>query len=92
MSQYDAAATPMYNAFSTTPSPAPYTFLPARVPMDQKNDWNTAGAAVVSRHAHARLDLSRLAEVDLLNAGVVAKIAYEQGDPAVEATLVPPTP
>src|SRR5207237_4008108 len=39
MSQYDGGATPMYNAFSTTPSPAPYTALPARVALDSQNDW-----------------------------------------------------
>ena len=43
MSQYDAAATPMYNAFQTTPSLAPFTHLPARVPLDLKNDWTPPG-------------------------------------------------
>src|SRR5207344_2136892 len=44
MSQYDAAATPMYNAFSATPTLTPYTVLPAQVPMDLKNDWSAPGA------------------------------------------------
>ena len=44
MSQYDAAATPMYNAFSPTPDLAPYQHLPARVPLDERNDWNAPGA------------------------------------------------
>ena len=44
MSQYDAAATPMYNAFQTTPVPTPYTALPARVPLDEKNAANAWGA------------------------------------------------
>ena len=45
MSQYDAAATPMYNAFQTTPVATPYTALPARVPLDEKNGANAWGAA-----------------------------------------------
>jgi hypothetical protein len=44
MSQYDAAATPMYNAFSPTPDLAPYQHLPARVPLDERNDWSAPGA------------------------------------------------
>ncbi|NUR54424.1 MAG: hypothetical protein HOQ29_08255, partial [Acidobacteria bacterium] len=44
MSQYDAAATPMYNAFHTSPDLAPFTHLPARVPIDERNDWNAPGA------------------------------------------------
>ena len=44
MTQYDAAATPLYNAFTTTPTLAPYTHLEARVPLDEKNDWATPGA------------------------------------------------
>jgi YVTN family beta-propeller protein len=45
MSQYDAAATPMFNAFTTTPNIAGFTHLPARVPLDEKNDWASPGAA-----------------------------------------------
>ncbi len=44
MSQYDAAATPMYGAFQTTPVATPYTALPARVPLDEKNAANAWGA------------------------------------------------
>ena len=44
MSQYDAAATPMYNAFQPTPDIAPYTHLPARVSLDESNDWSSPGA------------------------------------------------
>jgi hypothetical protein len=49
MSQYDAAATPMYNAFQTTPALAPYSHLPARVPLDEMNDWNSPGAVASLR-------------------------------------------
>ena len=44
MSQYDAAATPMYNAFQTTAAATPYTALPARVPLDERNAANAWGA------------------------------------------------
>ena len=53
MSQYDAAATPMYNAFTTTPTLTPFTHVAARVPLDDKNDWAAPGAA-----ASARMDFS----------------------------------
>jgi hypothetical protein len=49
MSQYDAAATPMYNAFQTTPVPTPFSHLPARVSLDEVNDWNSPGAAASLR-------------------------------------------
>jgi YVTN family beta-propeller protein len=57
MSQYDAAATPMYNAFQAVPSDAPFEHLAARVPLDERNDWGSPGAA-----ESARMDLS---EADL---------------------------
>lgn len=44
MSQYDAAATPMYNAFQNTPALAPFTHLPARISLTEKNDWTSYGA------------------------------------------------
>ena len=43
MSQYDAAATPMYNAFQATPNSTPFTARPARVPLDEKNDAERVG-------------------------------------------------
>jgi YVTN family beta-propeller protein len=58
MSQYDAAATPMYNAFSATPSLTPYTHLPAGVPLDDRNDWATPGAAASLRMDFSAPDLA----------------------------------
>jgi YVTN family beta-propeller protein len=58
MSQYDAAATPMYNAFTTTPDLRPFTHLPARVPLDEKNDWNAPGAAASRRMNFSAPDLA----------------------------------
>ena len=52
MSQYDAAAAPMYNAFQPTPDTAPYTHLPARIALDERNDWSSPGAT-----ASRRMDL-----------------------------------
>lgn len=58
MSQYDAAATPMYNAFTTTPNLAPYSHLAARVRMDLKNDWDAPGAAASLRMNFSGPDLA----------------------------------
>jgi YVTN family beta-propeller protein len=44
MSQYDAAATPMYNAFQNRPNVTPFAHLPARVSIDERNDWDSYGA------------------------------------------------
>jgi hypothetical protein len=53
MSQYDAAATPMYNAFTTARVTRPFAALPARVPTDEKNPPKGPGA-----EASARMDFS----------------------------------
>src|SRR5207344_863965 len=45
MSQYDAAATPMYNAFQSTAVAAPYTKRDARVKLDEMNRPAAPGAA-----------------------------------------------
>jgi YVTN family beta-propeller protein len=44
MSQYDAAATPLFNAFTGTPSLNAYQRLMPRVPMDEKNLASAFGA------------------------------------------------
>jgi hypothetical protein len=49
MSQYDAAATPLYNAFQTTPSQETFSHMAARVPLDERNDWSSPGAAASLR-------------------------------------------
>lgn len=41
MSQYDAAATPMWRCFTTTPDPTPFQALPANVDLGARNmAWN----------------------------------------------------
>jgi hypothetical protein len=64
MSQYDAAATPMFNAFQTTPDLRPYTTLPARIDLEQKNTKLSWG-----EKASRTMDFSREDAVDdlLLN-------------------------
>jgi YVTN family beta-propeller protein len=44
MSQYDAAATPMYLAFQPTPDLTPFSHRPARVSLEERNDWSSPGA------------------------------------------------
>jgi DNA-binding beta-propeller fold protein YncE len=44
MSQYDAAATPMYNAFQNRAVLSSYRALPARIPLDERNAANAWGA------------------------------------------------
>jgi YVTN family beta-propeller protein len=45
MSQYDAAATPMYGAFQSRPVLTPFTRREARVPLDEMNAPDAPGAA-----------------------------------------------
>ena len=45
MSQYDAAATPLYNAFVAQPDTRPYAVLAARIPIDERNKAGAPGAA-----------------------------------------------
>lgn len=54
MSQYDAAATPMWNCFSSTPDLTPYDFVPAQVDINARNDENNDAAKL-----SATFDLSK---------------------------------
>jgi len=54
MTQYDAAATPMYHAFTTTAAAAAYTAKPAIIDLDEMNRPNAPGAAL-----SARMDFSQ---------------------------------
>ncbi|HET6255262.1 MAG TPA: bifunctional YncE family protein/alkaline phosphatase family protein [Puia sp.] len=64
MSQYDAAATPMWNSFTATPDNAPFTALPAGTDINMRNTAMTPSAILSSQ-----FDLSRADAVpdDLLN-------------------------
>lgn len=59
LSQYDAAATAMYNSFTDTPDLTPYEHVPARIDVDQKNTLVSYGA-----ERSAKMDFS---EYDLIN-------------------------
>jgi YVTN family beta-propeller protein len=44
MSQFDAAATPMFNSFQATPDARPYEALPANVDLDERNGLHAWGS------------------------------------------------
>jgi hypothetical protein len=48
LTQHDAAATPMYNAFSDKANLSGYTALPARIDLMTKNTVNSYGAAIAA--------------------------------------------
>ena len=50
MSQYDAAATPMYNTFTTTPTATSFALRPARIKLDERNRAGAPGAAASALH------------------------------------------
>ena len=58
MSQYDAAATPMYNAFQTTPDVTPFVHLAPRVSIDEKNEALAWGADASMKMNLAEADLA----------------------------------
>ena len=58
MSQYDAAATPMYSAFQATPVLTPYVLRPARIDIAEKNAANAWGAEASAKMYLAEADLA----------------------------------
>jgi hypothetical protein len=58
MSQYDGAATPMYNALQTTADTSPFVHLAARISIDEKNDALAYGAEASMRMNLADADLA----------------------------------
>jgi hypothetical protein len=46
MSTYDAAATPMFNAFQATPNLSPYRRTTPNVALDDRNPANALGASL----------------------------------------------
>ena len=49
MSQFDAAARPMFACFTSTPDFTPYAARPAVWPLEERNDKNAGGAELVDR-------------------------------------------
>ncbi len=58
MSQYDAAATPLFAAFGTKPDPTPYSVRPARVDIRETNREDAPGAEASLRMNLAKPDLA----------------------------------
>ncbi len=58
MSQYDAAATPLFNAFQGTPNLAPYKRLVPAVALDEKNPATAMGAAASAAMNFGDADLT----------------------------------
>jgi DNA-binding beta-propeller fold protein YncE len=82
MSQFDAAATPMFAAFQATPNLAPYTGLPARIDLEQKNVKTNSG-----EKASRSMDFSKEDAVDDL---LLNKVIWQavRGD---DSPMPPPT-
>jgi hypothetical protein len=88
MTQYGALATPMYNVFTTEPSFAAYTSVPARVDLMAHNPATGEGA-----QRSARLDWSEydLADFDELNEILWKAIKGDRPMPApVRSALLGP--
>jgi hypothetical protein len=64
LTQYDAAATPMWAAFQAEPDARPYKAMPAQVPIDEKNMASAYGA---QRSLALALDEADEAPDDVLN-------------------------
>jgi len=58
MSQYDAAATPMFGAFATKPDTTPYAVRPARVSLTETNREDAPGAQASLRMNLIEADLA----------------------------------
>ncbi|MBF8295450.1 MAG: hypothetical protein HW389_1995 [Bacteroidetes bacterium] len=56
MSQYDAAATPMYRAFSPTPDATPYVVESPRIDLDEKNKPGSYGQSLMEKFNLRRED------------------------------------
>jgi len=69
MSQYDAAATPMYTSFGTNPDLTPFNHLPPQVDLEAKNSKNAWGAK-----ASAKMDWD---DVDRNPAGLLNAIIWK---------------
>jgi len=57
MSQYDAAATPMWRSFTATADAKPFSFLPANINLKDKNVSTTASAKLSATFDFSREDL-----------------------------------
>jgi YVTN family beta-propeller protein len=67
MSQYDAAAQPMYESFTAKPDPAPYTGLPARIDLMARNPETAYGARESAALDFSDYDRLTVQDEDTLN-------------------------
>jgi hypothetical protein len=67
MSQYDAATTPLYNAFTSKPDLTPYDLRPPRIDLNAKNTQAAYGAAESSRMDFSIPDHLTEEQVEALN-------------------------
>jgi DNA-binding beta-propeller fold protein YncE len=85
LSQYDAGATPLWGAFSTGADATPFTALPNRWPLDERN------AHAFRSRVPAR-DLARpdLADEEELNAEIWASVRPRERSPAPRTAFLRP--
>jgi DNA-binding beta-propeller fold protein YncE/phospholipase C len=76
MTQFDAAATPMYNAFATKPDTRPYDAVKPSYPMNERNP--TAGAEV---ERSRRLDFAEADTIDDNELNAILWRALKKTDP-----------
>jgi hypothetical protein len=93
LSQYDAAARPMFNSFTATPDLTPYSHEKARINLDEKNtkkDYGAERLAKMDWNDYDRIDDFELNEIlwrsikeraALLPPAVRRAIAYRPADP-----------
>lgn len=67
MSQFDAAATPFYNAFTSTPDFTPYTNREARIDLNAKNGKRAYGATQSLALDFSAPDMLTVQDEDTLN-------------------------
>ncbi|MBC7806706.1 MAG: beta-propeller fold lactonase family protein [Akkermansiaceae bacterium] len=67
MSQFDAAATPLYASFTATPDARPFTLLPARVDLQAKNGQRAYGAKASMAMNLSEPDQLSMRDEDTLN-------------------------
>ena len=91
MSNYDAAATPMYNAFQTTPGLTPFKARPARWDLTERNAPAAVGAAASAAMNFAEADMAPEQELNQIIWKSV-KGAQSVMPPPVHAAFVRGTP
>ncbi|HEX9187696.1 MAG TPA: phosphoesterase, partial [Vicinamibacteria bacterium] len=89
MSQYDAAAEPLFGAFGKKPDPAPYAVRPARVDIHERNRHDAPGAEASMRMNLVEADLAPERELnEILWKSVKGKDAVMP--PPIRAAFVRP--